>query len=149
MIGLPWKQKRTGSFEEIAGHEIVSEPMNDIAEELNITNNMDYKKITSEDVNAKVDAEGDHLVELKYSMSDGRTVILGIDRERNSITHVFKEEDGKLVPMCLEHQLDTSKELSKEEIEKILPNDEIKDEDEDEPKTLGGDAWDRLQRIHH
>ena len=147
---MQWKQKRTGSFEEIAGHEIVSEPMNDISEKLNITNNMENEKLEYGEVNSYVDAEGDHRIQVgqyRYPLNDGTTVILEIDRGRNSIEHVYKQDEhGKLVPMCVEHKLDHNIDLSNEEnvIENILQTEEIvnKEErqDDDDQKTPWGDA---------
>ncbi len=97
-----------------AGHETVSEPMNDIAEEFNMPNTMNYRALTFEDTTAKVDAHGNHRMELKYSMSDGRTVILEIYRERNSLEHVFKEENGKRIEMSLE-EIESAEEKGQEQ----------------------------------
>ena len=97
-----------------AGHEIVSEPMNDIAEEFKIPNTINYRALTFEDTTAKIDAHGNHRMELKYSMSDGRTVILEIDRERNSLEHVFKEENGKRIEMPIEEVWKNEEQNSKQ-----------------------------------
>ena len=127
--------------------------MNDIAHELNITNNMENEQLEYGEVDAYADAEGDHRIQVgqyKYSFSNGTTVVLEIDRARNSIEHVYKEdEDGKLVPVCLEHVLNENIDLSNEKdvIEKILPNEEIKTKVEEENtrpeggRTRGDEAY--------
>lgn len=129
--------------------------MNDISDELNITNNMENEQLEYGEVNSYVDAEGDHRIQVgqyRYPLNDGTTVVLEIDRARNSIEHVYKQdEDGKLVPMCVEHGLDSNMDLSNEEqvIENILQSEEIKKEEEHTEEeeyddwTPGGSALNR------
>lgn len=117
--------------------------MNDISDELNITNTMQNERLEYGEVNSYVDAEGDHRIQVgqyRYPLNDGTTVVLEIDRARNSIEHVYKQdEDGKLVPMCVEHKLDSNMNLSNEEqvIGNIL-NEDIQSKNKGNQRPAGG-----------
>ena len=58
MIGLQLKYCRIGTYQEVAGEEKVSEPLNDIAQELSITDTMQNVELNYGEVKSDVKSTG-------------------------------------------------------------------------------------------
>lgn len=142
MTGLQLKKRQIGSFEKVAGHETVSEIMNDIEGATNMQNSDKEQTLNYNRISGIVDAEGDHRIEVKkYDFSDGSKMELQIDRERNSIQTLKKyDKDGN------EIAVDMEKVQNPEQAIKDVEAEAKKKAEEEEGRTPWGDAEDRRNR---
>ena len=104
MIGLQLKYCRIGTYQEVAGEEKVSEPLNDIAQELSITDTMQNVELNYGEVKSDVKSTGERNIEVRKYRFQDKIVVISVYREHYSEIHDFKKvNDVVLEPLCTEH----------------------------------------------
>lgn len=135
------EDKGNGTYER-AMREDQSDTLQNIANELGIRNSVTNDTIENGQINAmsKPNDEKAYVELRRHRFSDGNTYLLEIDKVREAELHVYKEENGKIEPLCTdEHQTHEQEKIE-------LPNRELEVEEDDDERTPWGDAEARRQR---
>lgn len=134
-------KKKDGRYER-AMKEDPSDTIQDLAQTLNIKNDVQNTDIKAGDISSisKPNNSPRQTEVNRYRFSDGVTIVLETDRTYNTVVHAYKEaEDGKLTPLCADEH-----EEHEENVE--LPDRNLHVEEEEEEKTPWGDAQAKRNR---
>ena len=136
-------KKADGSYEK-AMKEDPSDTIQDLAQTLNIKNNVQETDIKEGDVSAvSKPHSGTRQAEVnRYRFSDGTTYVMETSRDYKTDVHVYEEKNGTLEPLCN----DEHGKHKEETIELPDRNVDVKEEEEEE-KTPWGDAESRRNRF--
>lgn len=129
-----------GSF-EVASKTEMSKTFQEINQGLGIKNNRQEAEIKEGELGAVAQPYGDERqVEVnRYRFRDETSYILEVQTDYQADMHLYREEEGKLIPLCTEeHGRHETKEIE-------LPN-RVREVEEDEGRTPWGDAEGRRSR---
>ena len=131
--------RKDGTF-EVASKTELSNTFEEISKGLGIKDSTQYEEIQGRELQAVANPYGNtrHVEVNQYSFKDGNRYILAIDTNYEAQMHVYKEENGKYIPVC-------EKEHGRHEEKEIELPDGTK-EIEDEERTPWGDAEARRNR---
>lgn len=136
-----------GDYER-AMREDPSDTLQAIGHELGIKSTRQNDTIKDGEISAEATPYDDsikHIEIRRHRYTDGNTYVMEVDAVNEAVLHVYKEENGKLVPLCKEEH----GHHEHEEIElpdRKLEVEEEKEEDESEERTPWGDAESRRNR---
>lgn len=127
------EEKEDGTYER-AMREDKSDTLQNIGHELGIRNSVTNDTIENGQINAmsNPNAEKGYVELRRHRFSDGNTYLLEIDKVREAELHVYKEENGKIEPLC------TNKHQTHKQEKVELPDREL--EVEEDERTPWGDA---------
>lgn len=140
----------SGNFER-GMREDPSDTLNTIGHELGIRSTRQNDTIEDGEITAEAAPDNNskrHIEIRRHRFTDGNTYVLEVDKTYESVLHVYKEENGKLEPICID-------EHGEHEAEKIVLADRVEalevqeEKKEEEDKTPGGDAYERMYNRGH